>query len=142
MEGYLFGIPAIAFSQVEKGWADLDAAAAVARAIVRAMLPRVGAGSGPWLLNVNIPNRPDAPELPWAITRLGRRHASQPVIQQRNPRGEAIYWIGPAGDARDAAEGTDFHAVSNAGVSITPLQVDLTDHDALVSWRHALEGRR
>jgi 5'-nucleotidase len=142
MEGYLFGIPAIAFSQVDKGWAHLDAAAAVACEFVRAMLPRVRSGSGPWLLNVNVPNRADAAELPWTITRLGRRHASQPVIQQRNPRGETIYWIGPAGDARDAGEGTDFHAVSNGRVSITPLQVDLTDHDGLVSWRHALEGRR
>ena len=138
MEGYLFGIPAIAFSQVDKGWGQLDAAAEVAHALVRQLLPRVQAGGPPWLLNVNIPNRADAAQLPRTITRLGRRHASQPVIRQTNPRGEPIYWIGPAGDARDAAEGTDFHAVAHGRISITPLQVDLTDHSALALWRRDL----
>jgi 5'-nucleotidase len=76
----------------------------------------------------------DAATLPRRITRLGRRHASQPVIRQTNPRGEPIYWIGPAGDARDAGEGTDFHATANGSISITPLQVDLTDHAALGRW--------
>ena len=52
------------------------------------------------------------PALPRRITRLGRRHASEPVIRQTNPRGEPIYWIGPAGDAREAGEGTDFHATA------------------------------
>ena len=89
--------------------------------------------SGPWLLNVNIPNRADADALPRHVTRLGRRHASEPVIRQTSPRGDAIYWIGPAGDARDAGEGTDFHATANGQVSITPLQVDLTDHAAAAS---------
>jgi len=134
MEGYLFGIPAIAFSQVIKGWSHLDAAARVARSVIEQVLagaPREGA----WLLNVNIPNRPDADTLPRAVTRLGRRHASEPVIQQSNPRGEPIYWIGAAGDAREAGEGTDFHAIASGRVSITPLQVDLTDHAALTAWR-------
>jgi 5'-nucleotidase len=133
MEGYLFGIPAIAFSQVHKGWAEIDAAAAAARKLIDQVL--AGAmPAGPWLLNVNIPNVADAPTLPRAITRLGRRHASQPVIRQTNPRGEAIYWIGPAGDARDAGEGTDFHATAQGRISVTPLQVDLTDHASLGRW--------
>src|SRR5262249_31302098 len=126
MEGYLFGIPAIAFSQIEKGWAHLDAAARAARASVEQVL--AVRAEGPYLRNVNIPSRPDADALPRRITRLGRRHASEPVIRQNNPRGEPIYWIGPAGDAREAGEGTDFHAVANGSVSITPLQVDLTHH--------------
>lgn len=133
MEGYLFGIPAIAFSQVHKGWAHLDAAAAAARAVVDQVL----AGSppaGPWLLNVNIPNRADAASLPRVVTRLGRRHASEPVVKQTSPRGEAIYWIGPAGDAREAGAGTDFHATAAGQVSITPLQVDLTDHAQRGAW--------
>ena len=50
--------------------------------------------------------------LPRRVTRLGRRHASEPVIRQISPRGETIYWIGPAGDAREAGEGTDFHATA------------------------------
>jgi len=84
---------------------------------------------------VNIPNCADADRLPRCITRLGRRHASEPVIRQQNPRGETMYWIGAAGDAREAGEGTDFHATTHGRVSITPLQVDLTDHVALPDWR-------
>jgi hypothetical protein len=80
----------------------------------------------------------DALSLPRQITRLGRRHASEAVIRQTSPRGETIYWIGPAGDAREAGEGTDFHATASGCVSITPLQVDLTDHAALPGWREAL----
>jgi 5'-nucleotidase len=140
MEGFLFGIPAIAFSQAEKGWDHLDAAAQVARAVVEQTLALPFDGR-PWLLNVNIPNRPDALKLPRVLTRLGRRHASEPLIAQTNPRGETIYWIGPAGDAREAGEGTDFHAVAAGKVSITPLQVDLTDHAALSGWREALASR-
>ena len=134
MEGFLFGVPAIAFSQAHRGWAEIDAAAATARAIVEQVLAERPLGGVPWLLNVNIPNRADAAQLPRVVTRLGRRHASEPVIQQTNPRGEPIYWIGPAGDAREAGEGTDFHAVANGRVSITPLQVDLTDHASLDAW--------
>ena len=137
MEGFLFGIPAIAFSQIEKGWTHLDAAARVAREIIQQVLARTPARS-PFLLNVNIPNRADAASLPRVITRLGRRHASEPVIQQSNPRGEPIYWIGAAGDAREAGEGTDFHATAQGRVSITPLQVDLTDHASLAHWRTSL----
>jgi 5'-nucleotidase len=137
MEGYLFGVPAIAFSQADKGWTHLDAAARVARSLVQQILAQ-GLPGEPFLLNVNIPNRPDADALPRQVTRLGRRHASEPVIRQTNPRGEAIYWIGPAGDAREAGAGTDFHATANGCVSITPLQVDLTDHARLDAWRGRL----
>tara|TARA_B100001105_G_scaffold72048_1_gene56611 strand:- start:872 stop:1669 length:798 start_codon:yes stop_codon:yes gene_type:complete len=137
MEGFLFGVPAIAFSQVQRGWEHLDAAARVARSVVEQVLALPLDGR-PFLLNVNIPNRPDADQLPRKLTRLGRRHASEPAIRQTNPRGETIYWIGPAGDAREAGEGTDFHATASGCVSITPLQVDLTDHAALPAWREAL----
>ena len=139
MEGYLFGIPAIAFSQTQKGWAHLDAAARVARSVIEDALaaPRDGRA---WLLNVNIPNRADADALPRVVTRLGRRHASEPVIRQTSPRGDTMYWSGPAGDAREAGTGTDFHATANGCVSITPLQVDLTDHATLDSWRARLAG--
>ncbi len=140
MEGFLFGVPAIAFSQVDKGWANLDAAARTARAVVEQVLAKPPV-EGPWLLNVNIPNRPDADRLPRVVTRLGRRHASEPVICQQSPRGEPIYWIGPAGDAREAGEGTDFHATANGAVSITPLHVDLTDQAGLPAWRQYLSGR-
>jgi 5'-nucleotidase len=133
MEGYLFGIPAIAFSQAEKGWGELEAAAATARSVIEQVLAAHSLAT-PWLLNVNVPNRADAASRPRRVTRLGRRHASEPVIRQQNPRGETIYWIGPAGDARECGEGTDFHAVAQGDVSITPLQVDLTDHAQLGTW--------
>jgi 5'-nucleotidase len=94
----------------------------------------LSAGAVPWLLNVNIPNRADAARLPRVVTRLGRRHSSEPVIKQKSPRGQDIYWIGPAGDAREAGEGTDFFAVAQGCISITPLQVDLTDHARRDAW--------
>lgn len=135
MEGYLFGIPALAFSLTEKGWGHLDAAGRVARSVIQQAIASLATGPSHWLLNVNIPNRADADELPRVITRLGRRHASEPVIRQVSPRGDTLYWIGPAGDAREAGEGTDFHATATGRVSITPLQVDLTDHASLAAWR-------
>lgn len=137
MEGYLFGIPAIAFSQVERGWEHLDAAARVARQVIEQVI-QSPPSQAPWLLNVNIPNRADADALPRVVTRLGRRHASEPLILQMSPRGEPLYWIGPAGDAREAGPGTDFHATAQGQVSITPLQVDLTEHRALPEWQHWL----
>jgi 5'-nucleotidase len=140
MEGYLFGVPAVAFSLVDKGWAHLDAAQRVMRDVLAVLVPSLAAGpaQGPWLLNVNIPNRADAERLPRRVTRLGRRHASEAVIRQVSPRGDTIYWIGPAGDAREAGEGTDFHACASGAVSITPLQVDLTEHASLATWASRL----
>jgi 5'-nucleotidase len=134
MEGFLFGIPSIAFSQADKGWGHLDAAARVARQVIDRVLIEPPS-TRPFLLNVNIPNRADADQLPVQITRLGRRHASEPVIRQTSPRGDTMYWIGPSGDAREAGEGTDFHAVAQGCISITPLQVDLTDHASLPGFR-------
>ena len=134
MEGYLFGIPAIAFSQVEKGWGNLEAASRVARSVIQRVMAKPPATT-PWLLNVNIPNHADADRLPLRVTHLGRRHASEPVIRQVSPRGDTLYWIGPAGDAREAGPGTDFHATANGAVSVTPLHVDLSEHASLPAWR-------
>jgi 5'-nucleotidase len=122
-EGYLFGIPAIAFSQAEHGWANLDAAARVARDLV---LRRFDELASPYLLNVNIPNVPYERLGAITATRLGRRHQAEPVIRALDPRGREIFWIGPPGATLDAGEGTDFHATANGLVSVTPLQVDLT----------------
>ena len=134
MEGYLFGIPAIAFSQIERGWTHLDAAGAKAREIVLQLAQQQMIGARPWLLNVNIPNLPLEQIKPLKVCRLGRRHAAEPVIMQVNPRGETMYWIGAAGPALDEAEGTDFHATEHGHVVVTPLKVDLTDHDNLGKW--------
>lgn len=122
-EGFLFGVPAIAFSQVEKGWAHLDAAARVAAEIVQRRFDDL---QKPYLLNVNIPNLPYERLVGIVATRLGKRHESEPVIKTSDPHGREIFWIGPAGAAKDAGEGTDFHAVAKGYVSITPLQIDLT----------------
>ncbi len=137
MEGYLFGIPAIAFSQTEKGWKHLDAAAMKAAELVQQLLPSVPEAhrrGEPWLLNVNIPCMPLNEIRGFKVTRLGRRHAAEPVITQVNPRGDTMYWIGSAGPARDDVDGTDFHAAQQGYATITPLQVDLTDHDRLPYW--------
>ena len=135
MEGYLMGIPAIAFSQTERGWKHLDAAAARARTLVESLIQqqRVGMGA-PWLLNVNIPCLPADQLKSLKVCRLGRRHAAERVITQASPRGETMYWIGSAGAAKDDADGTDFHATMQGHVALTPLQVDLTDHDNLSAW--------
>jgi 5'-nucleotidase len=83
------------------------------------------------LLNVNVPDLPFAQIGSARVTRLGRRHKAEPVIKSRTPRDETVYWVGAAGNAADAGEGTDFGAVASGCVSITPLQVDLT-HQAQI----------
>ena len=135
-EGYLFGIPAIAFSQVEKGWVNLDAAARIARELVER---RFDALQKPYLLNVNIPNLPYAALNKVVATRLGKRHESEAVIKTQDPHGREIFWIGAAGAARDAGEGTDFHAISIGCISVTPLQVDLTHTTQLDQLKKGLE---
>jgi 5'-nucleotidase len=129
MEGYLLGVPAIAFSLVGRGWAHLSGAARIAREVVEGFL----ASNPParTLLNVNIPNLPKDQLRGIAATRLGKRHVAEPVVAGQDPRGEPIWWIGPAGEARDAGPGTDFHATAQGWVSVTPLDVDLTARQAL-----------
>lgn len=134
MEGFLFGIPAIAFSQVERDWIHLESAARKARDMVLAMQQQQMITPTPWLLNVNIPNLPYDQIGAMKLCRLGRRHAAEKVIQQQSPRGETMYWIGAAGPVKDDAEGTDFHATAQGHMAMTPLKVDLTDHDKLGYW--------
>ncbi|MGV7209992.1 5'/3'-nucleotidase SurE [Oxalobacteraceae bacterium A2-2] len=122
-EAYLFGIPAIAFSQGAYGWEHIDDAARHARDIVQRYAHAL---PGPYLLNVNIPNRPYVELTTIQATRLGRRHHSEPVIRAQDPRGREIFWIGPPGATKDAGAGTDFYACAQGWTSVTPLQVDLT----------------
>ncbi len=138
MEAYLFGIPAIAFSQTEKGWAHIDAAAQIARLLVQRIERERMLEGGAFLLNVNIPNKPLHELKPLKVCRLGRRHAAEKVIMQESPRGETMYWIAGAGSAKDSSEGTDFHATAAGHVALTPLQIDLTDHAELGAWREAV----
>ncbi|HWK70460.1 5'/3'-nucleotidase SurE [Pollutimonas sp. M17] len=132
-EGYLFGIPAIAFSLTEKGWQHIDGAARIARLIVeRQTLEPL---SSPVLLNVNIPAVPFETIQELRVTRLGKRHPSEPVVKSSTPYGDPVYWIGPVGRVSDSASDTDFGAIEQHAVSITPLRFDLTHHEQLSQIR-------
>jgi 5'-nucleotidase len=124
MEGHLLGVPAIALSLGSFSGRNFATAGRVARQLAERFRERpFGA---PLLLNVNVPDVPYEMLQGMRVTRLGRRHKAEPVVKQISPRGETVYWVGAAGAAADAGEGTDFHAVDNNWVSVTPLQIDLT----------------
>jgi 5'-nucleotidase len=134
-EGFLLGIPAIAVSLALDGRENYPTAGRVAAELVLRFKERPF--SAPLLLNVNVPDIEYAQLRGVQVTRLGRRHKAEPVVTAKSPRGETVYWIGPAGSAQDAGEGTDFHAVANQHVSVTPLQVDLTRFtqlEAVTEW--------
>lgn len=123
-EGFLLGIPSIAVSLAGRAEKHYESAARVAAELVarhqRSPL------RPPVLLNVNVPDVPHEEIEGFEVTRLGKRHKAEPVVKTTNPRGETIYWIGAAGGVADAGPGTDFHAIEQRRVSVTPLQVDLT----------------
>ena len=130
VEGYLLGIPSLAISLTSKAGEHFQSAIGVALELVQ-RLARAPFGE-PVLLNVNVPDIAPGRLRGIEITRLGKRHKAEPVIKLTTPRGESAYWIGPAGGAADAGPGTDFHAVDNQRVSVTPLRMDLT-HAAQLS---------
>lgn len=80
------------------------------------------------IININVPDIPLSKLKGIKLTRLGKRHCSDPVVKQKDPRGGDIYWVGPAGGAEDASEGTDFHAIEQGYASVTPLKIDLTNY--------------
>jgi 5'-nucleotidase len=135
-EGYLLGIPSIAFSLVSRAGRHFDTAARVAHDMVTRF--RDAPPSVPMLLNVNIPDVPWTQLAGTEVTRLGKRHKAEPVVRALNPRNEAVYWVGAAGEAADAGAGTDFHAVAANRVSITPLQIDLTHQQQIPLLRQWL----
>ncbi len=124
VEGYLLGIPSLAVSLTSKAGAHFESAIGVALDMVE-RLERRPFGE-PVLFNVNVPDVPPGQLGGLEITRLGKRHKAEPVTKLTTPRGETAYWIGPAGGAADAGPGTDFHAVEQGRVSVTPLRLDLT----------------
>ena len=135
-EGHLLGVPAIAVSLVGKEASQFETAARVARNLVlRFQQAPLGQ---PALLNVNVPDVPYAELKGVAVTRLGKRHKAEPVVKARTPRNETVYWVGAAGAAQDAGEGTDFHAVAQGWASVTPLQIDLTHNQQLPELRNWL----
>jgi 5'-nucleotidase len=127
-EGYLLGVPSIAISLTSKTAVHFETAAQVAVEMVER---HRRAEAGAWLLNINVPDLPRSAIRGYRVTRLGRRHKAEDVIKMTSPRGEVVYWVGAAGPAADAGEGTDFHAIEAGYVSVTPLQIDLTNRDQM-----------
>ena len=134
-EGFLLGIPSFAISLAAAGRDNFATAGAVASEVVSRHVQR--SLGEPVLLNINVPDVAHASLKGIEVTRLGKRHKAEPVVKTTNPRGDTIYWVGAAGGAQDAGEGTDFYAVSQGRVSVTPLQMDLTrfaQMDAVKQW--------
>jgi len=128
-EGFLLGIPSVAVSLVNIQGENFQTAAE----IVADLADRFAAQPFPEhvLLNVNVPDLPASEIQGTEVTRLGKRHKAQDTVKTINPRNQTMYWVGAAGAAQDAGQGTDFNAVANARVSITPLQLDLTRYNQL-----------
>jgi len=140
-EGFLLGIPSIAISLAADGGDHFRTAGQVAVDLVTRFQRR--ALEVPVLLNVNVPDVEPARLRGLQVTRLGKRHKAEPVVKSSTPRGETVYWVGAAGGAQDAGDGTDFHAVANGRVSITPLQMDLTRYsqlEAVTAWLAGGQG--
>ncbi len=128
-EGFLLGLPSIAVSLVSVSRGNFPTAARVVLDLVKRFTGN--RFHVPILLNVNVPDVPYEELQGMEVTRLGRRHKAESVIKYRTPRGETVYWVGAAGAAQDAGEGTDFFALQNNRVSVTPLQIDLTRYDQI-----------
>ncbi len=137
-EGFLLGIPAIAVSLAGVSMGHYTTAANIALELVQRYSKQVF--SQPMLLNVNVPDVPQAELQGIEITRLGKRHKAEPVLKTESPRGDTVYWVGAAGGAQDAGPGTDFHAVANRRVSITPLQIDLTHFEKIDYMKQWIQG--
>ena len=135
-EGFLLGVPSIAVSLCSRAAVNFETAAQVTLELVQ-MIQRQQSRE-PLLLNVNVPDVPYAELRGKVITRLGKRHKAESVVRTVTPRNETVYWVGAAGEAQDAGEGTDFYAVSHNQVSITPLQIDLTHNAQLPLIRNWL----
>ncbi len=134
-EGYLLGIPSIAVSLASHDAEHFDTAARVVVDLVQRI--QAQPPTEPMLLNVNVPDRAWEDLGGLAVTRLGKRHKAESVVKTTNPRGQIVYWVGAAGAAQDAGEGTDFDALTQGFVSITPLQMDLTrfsQMDSVSAW--------
>jgi 5'/3'-nucleotidase len=128
-EGFLLGIPSLAVSLVDVSDGNfLTASRVVADMVKRFVQNKIKA---PILLNINVPDVKYDQLQGVDVTRLGRRHKAEGVIKSQSPRGNVVYWVGAAGPAQDAGEGTDFFSVQHNRVSITPLQIDLTQYDQL-----------
>jgi 5'-nucleotidase len=143
IEGRFLGLPTLAIS-LNTGPGSgrhFEAAAEVARRLVAQLLRKPLERA--LILNVNVPDLPLSSLRGFRTTRLGFRHPSEPVVPAQDPHGRPVYWVGPAGPMNEAGPGTDFHAIAEGYVSVTPLQIDLTRHTALDlvgSWLEGIDG--
>jgi 5'-nucleotidase len=141
MEGRYLGLPAIAVSLAGKPANHYKTAAKITSRMVRKLVEKPLPDDS--LLNINVPDLTPAQIAGVQATRLGFRHKAEAMIEQLDPYGRPIYWVGPPGEAEDAGPGTDFYAVEHAMVSVTPMQIDLTRHKGiqpLQGWLEALES--
>lgn len=139
-EGRFLGLPAIAISMNSSNPQHYTTGGRVIREMVLHL--QQNPLSADTILNVNVPDLPYEDIRGYESTRLGHRHKAEPVVKAEDPRGNTIYWVGPAGAEQDAGPGTDFHAVREGYVSVTPLQVDLTNHaarDEISAWLPEVE---
>jgi 5'-nucleotidase len=137
-EGRFLGLPAMAISMASHDPRHYETGARVAREMVQHLQQEPLAADT--ILNINIPDQPYGELRGYRATRLGHRHKAEPVERSTDPRGRTIYWVGPAGAEQDAGPGTDFHALREGYVSVTPLQVDLTRHARLEQMAEWLRG--
>jgi len=138
MEGRFLGFPAMAVSLAGSTNEHYACAVRVVEKLLQGLLTAALPANS--ILNINVPDVPWEELSGFQATRLGHRHKAEPVIRERDPRGRPIYWVGPSGAEQDAGPGTDFHAIRNRYVSITPLQIDLTRHGAIEMMGQWLEG--
>jgi 5'-nucleotidase len=134
-EGFLLGIPSLAISLNSASSKNFSTAARVAADMVQRF--KDNKFHEPILLNINVPDIPYEKLQGMEVTRLGRRHKAEAVVKSQTPRGETVYWVGAAGPAQDAGEGTDFFSIQHDRVSLTPLQIDLTRYgqmNAVKDW--------
>jgi len=140
IEGRFLGLPAIAISLTSFEGKNYETAAHIACEVIQQL--RQHPMPSDTILNINVPDLPLSEIKGIKTTRLGSRHKAEPVVKGTDPRGKTLYWIGPPGDEQDAGPGTDFHAISENYVSITPLHVDLTQHNVLDAVSQWAEGIR
>lgn len=133
IEGRYLGFPALAFSLATSHKSGQVRYFETAQYFIKKIILNIQENPLPrdTILNINFPNLPIEQVKGIKVTRFGNRHKAENTVQELDPRGRKIYWIGPAGPEADAGEGTDFHAIKNGFVSITPMQVDMTKHSAI-----------
>lgn len=138
MEGRYLGLPALAISMVGDNIKHYETAAIIAKQL--AMKLNTHRLPSQTIFNINVPDVPIEKIKGLQVTRLGTRHGAEPVVKDKDPRGRPIYWIGLPGAEADAGPGTDFYAISEGYVSITPLHLDMTHYKMMDSLANWLEG--